>query len=726
MRHLQQGKNNMIKTLRALIVDDSEDDTLLIARELRHSGYEVVFDRVDTPHGMKDALEHKQWDVILVDYKMPHFTGIEALKIAREKNPDIPFILVSGVIVEEMVVEAMRRGANDCIKKDNIERLTPTIARELEAAQEKRERKNAEKLLEQKNIELSEANRELIQLNSELEKKNRELAVINNQLESANNQLIESRSEVVEKNEMLNENRRKLSTLIANLPGIAYRCLNNKDWTMEFISSGCFFITGYNEEDLIGNNKISFNEIIYEEDRSIVSQQIQDALSRSESFEIRYRLVTKDGNIVWVWDKGRGITDGKGDNTIIEGFITDITDLVRKDEQIRQIQKMEIIGTLAGGIAHDFNNILGGIIGSVDLVAKILDREELNESAQIDKYLYIIKNASTRASDLINKLLILSRKHELKLSPVDINNSILNVFNICSSSFPKCIDINVSYNSKPAIVMADPTHIEQVILNLCVNASHAMTIMRDTGEPEGGTLHIGIKKGIADSDLCRRHPDAREGCSYYIIQVSDTGVGIDQTKIQTLFETFFSTKKDGMGTGLGLSIVSSIVKQYDGFIDVVSEHGKGTTFFVYIPLSQQSESVQEADKTEKVQYKGNGVILVVDDEEIMLAIIEGALKESGYSVITASDGKSALEIFSSKNREIDAILLDMSMPGLSGKDIYSRFKEIKPDAKVILSSGYKDTRQIKEMIALGVDAFIPKPFDLNFLVHTVKEIIENK
>ncbi len=716
----------MTKPLRALIVDDSEDDTLLIARELHRSGYELTYDRVDSPAGMKEALDSKTWDVILVDYKMPHFTGIDALKIARESNPETPFILVSGVIVEEMAVEAMRRGANDCIKKDNIERLTPTIARELQAAQERRERKIAETLLAQKNVELSNANKELIELNSELETINKELADANIKLESANRMLTESRTEVIEKNEMLIESRRKLATLIENLPGIVYRCHNNRDWTMEFISSGCREITGYEAADLTVNKILSFNEIIHDEDRDMVWEFIQSAVKRSEPFELRYRIKRKDGRTAWVWARGRGIFDQHGNLIALEGFINDITDVVRKDEQIRQIQKMEIIGTLAGGIAHDFNNILSGIIGGAELLGKILSRETLKDSSNADRYLSTIKNASSRAAELIKQLLMLSRKHEIKLSPVDINSSMANVIDICESSFPKSIEIKSFPYPKPAIVFADPTHLEQVILNLCVNASHAMTIMRDSSEAEGGTLTISIDKTTADHLFRNSHHESREGCSYYIISVTDTGIGIDRSEVDHLFEPFVSKKKDGAGSGLGLTIVNSIIKQYDGFIDVISERGKGSTFLAYFPLVSESlgEDIEENINREE-PGRGIGLILIVDDEEVMRIIAEGALKDAGYSVITAPDGKTALEIFNSQWSDIDAVLLDLSMPGISGKDIYTEMKKINPDVRVILTSGYSNEAKVQDMLSTGVSFFIPKPIDLNLLRKRVMELTGN-
>jgi PAS domain S-box-containing protein len=717
----------MTKELKTLLVDDSEDDALLVARELRKSGYNLTFQRVDTPEDMRRALLEIGWDVIIVDYKMPHFTGIDALKIARETNPEIPFILVSGVIVEEMAVEAMRRGANDCIKKENIERLTPTVARELQAAQERRERKIAESMLAQKNIELSQANKELIQLNSELETKNKELFNINEQLEMANSKLIESQNEIIETNDMLSESRRKLSTLIANLPGIAYRCLNDRDWTMEFISSGCREITGYETEELIKNSLLSFNDIIVDEDRDIVWDCIQEAVQQSQPYELRYRIKTKEGIIKWVWEKGSGIFNSRGELTALEGFINDITDVIRKDEQIRQIQKMEVIGTLAGGIAHDFNNILGGIIGGAELLVNILEKETLHDSEHITRYLNTIRNASIRASELIKQLLMLSRKHELKLEHVDINNSIKNVADICTSSFPKSIEIQTKLFHRPAIIIADPTHIEQVLLNLCVNASHAMTIMRQDDEPEGGILNISIVKVTGDQSFLCLHNEAKPRYSYFAISVSDSGIGINKADITKLFEPFVTTKKDGAGSGLGLAIVNSIIRQYDGFIEVLSEKGKGSTFIVYVPFLKSSEdNIKDKESECDEDLSGTGVILIVDDEEVMRTIAGEALEECGCTVISAaSDGTAALKYFRERWKEIDAVFLDFSMPGLSGKEVYLEMKKINPDVKVVLTSGSSNNDKIKDLISNEFMEFIQKPYNLNLLKKKIKTLVKH-
>lgn len=718
----------MTKSLRALIVDDSEDDTLLIARELRRAGYDLNYNRVDSPGTMKEALNEQKWDVILVDYKMPHFTGIDALKIAKDYTPETPFILVSGVIVEEMAVEAMRRGANDCIKKDSIERLTPTIVRELQAAQERRERRIAEMLLASKNEELSNANKELIELNSELETTNKELAETNMKLESANRMLTDSRTEIIEINAKLTESRRKLSTLIENLPGIVYRCRNDKEWTMEFISNGCSEITGYTSEELIENAVLSFNDIIHEQDREMVWSFIQSAVVHSTPYTLRYRIISKEGRIIWVWEKGRGIFNNKGELVALEGFINDITDVVRKDEQIRQIQKVEIIGTLAGGIAHDFNNILSGIIGGAELLGNLLEKENLNNTGGITKYLNTIKNASSRSSELIKKLLILSRKQETKLAPVDLNKSMSNVADICSSSFPKSIEIKAIPYFRPAIVTADPTHIEQVILNLCVNASHAMTIMRDPGEKEGGILSINIEKIKADRLFHDSHSEAKEGCSYYVITVTDTGVGIDDYAIGTLFEPFVSTKKDGAGSGLGLTIVNSIIKQYDGFIDVKSAKGEGSSFLAYLPLINDEICIDSEDSEAQIDKlpSASGRIFVVDDEEIMITIIEGALKENGYSVISTTDSKAAVDIYREQWKDIDIVILDIVMPMMSGKDIFIEMKKINPLIKIILTSGSASDTRVSEILSMGALDFLPKPVDINLMRKKVRDIAVQK
>lgn len=405
--------------------------------------------------------------------------------------------------------------------------------------------------------------------------------------------------------------------------------------------------------------------------------------------------------------------------------IDDVTENEKKDLQLRQSQKMEMVGTLAGGLAHDFNNVLGGIIGTLSIIDLKLESGKEMSNEELKKYIELMKQAGDRAANMVSQLLTLSRKQELSLSSVDLNKSIQNVVKVCENSFDKSINIVTSYQLSPAIVNADPAQIEQVLLNFCVNASHAMTIMKEDGKKWGGSLNISISKFLAKSRFCSLHPEAKEQL-YWIISIADNGVGMSKNTISHIFSPFFTTKGEGRGTGLGLSIVYNIIKQHDGFIEVYSEQGIGSKFDIYIPLHDDIHGVLDnSAKIKAISYDANETILVVDDEELMLLTADGILSECGYKVILAQSGKEAIEIFTEQKENIDAVLLDMAMPLMSGKDVFNEMKKYDSDIKVLLASGYRHDERVEEILQLGVLGFIQKPYTIESLAIAFQEILHN-
>jgi len=400
--------------------------------------------------------------------------------------------------------------------------------------------------------------------------------------------------------------------------------------------------------------------------------------------------------------------------------IDDVTETVRREEQLRQAQKMETVGTLAGGLAHDFNNVLGGIIGSVGLVRYILEDDRML-AEKIGGHIDLIERAGNRASEIVKQLLSLSRRHEISLIPVDLNIALKNVIQICSSSFEKSIEIVVDYPSSPAMIEADPSQVEQVFLNLCVNASHAMTIMRKADEHQGGVLSVSIRKIRADRIFCERHTEAIEG-NYWMVSFADTGVGMEESTQQKIFDPFFTTKDKQHGTGLGLSMSYNNVHQHKGFIDVYSESGIGSTFNVYLPVREICEG-EEVVSNDDAIVKGNGTVLVIDDEEIVRSIAASILIECGYDVISADGGREGITLFEENPQRFDIVLLDMAMPGLSGKEVYLELRKIKADVKVLLSSGFRQDSRVEETLALGINGFIQKPYSMAELSAKVNSII---
>ena len=400
--------------------------------------------------------------------------------------------------------------------------------------------------------------------------------------------------------------------------------------------------------------------------------------------------------------------------------IEDITELEIKEQQLRHGQKMETIGTLAGGLAHDFNNILGGITGSLSLIRFKLEQDKGIDIDFLDTYLKIMEQAGGRASELMKQLMSITRRQEMALQPVDLNESISQVINITSSSIDKSIEVIHDKYPREAMVKADPAQLEQVLLNLMVNAAHAMTTMRPEGERHGGTLTVAIERLFADQTFSEMHVEAK-AIAYWVMSIEDTGVGMEPRVMAKIFDPFFTTKGKGKGTGLGLAMAYNIVRQHGGFLEVDTQSGKGSTFRVFLPVWDVAplEAMVAADDP----IRGEGLVLVVDDEEMIRLTAEAMLQTCGYTVLLAEDGMQAVELFRRGHQEIVAVLLDMVMPKMSGRETYLALREIYPEVKVLLSSGFRQDERVEEVLSLGVRGFVQKPYALREMAAAIHQVI---
>ena len=646
--------------------------------------------------------------------------------------------------------------------------------------------------------------------------------------------------------EALRESQRKLSDLMSNLPGMAYKCLDKKDWPMEFVSEGSIALTGYSPSELEGISSPHYGDLIHPDDRDMVWDCVQRAIKNGRPFVIEYRIRDKKGDQRWVWEQGRAVGQDNNGGIILEGFISDISerkiaeealrkstdrerflsDVIEKSEQpfavgyadgsfgifnqalcdligydaeelksinwseiltppewrpiekealiqlertgqpvryekeyihkdgsrvpvelfvhavkdqsgnvqyfygfitgiserkkaeeyqrelhnqLAQAQKMESIGRLAGGVAHDFNNMLSVIIGYTEL-----SMDSVRPSEPLYNNLREILNAAHRSRAITHQLLAFARKEAVIPEVMDINTAVKTMLKMIQRLIGENITLNWSPGKDLWPIKIDPSQIDQILANLCVNAKDAIS--------DVGTIGIETENSTIDKDYCATHHYFKPG-DYVTLSVSDDGCGMDKETSNKIFEPYFTTKERGKGTGLGLPTVYGIVKQNDGFLNVYSEPGKGTTFRVYLPkYARQEESKQRS--VIEVEHKSRGeTILVVEDEESILNMVERILKRLGYVVLTASKPGQAIVQAETHSGQISLLLTDVIMPDMNGRELSEKIRNLYPRIKCLFMSGYTaDVISNSGVIEEGMN-FIQKPFSTKNLAAQVNKAL---
>jgi len=397
------------------------------------------------------------------------------------------------------------------------------------------------------------------------------------------------------------------------------------------------------------------------------------------------------------------------DKKLVISTVWDVTERKALEAELRQAHKMEAIGALAGGIAHDFNNILSSIIGFAEL-----SLEDVTPGTEIEDNLNEIFIAGKRARDLIRQILTYARQSELKNQPVQVSLTVNEALNLLRSSIPTFIRIDARINSD-ALVMADPTMVHQIIMNLCTNAYHAM-------EETGGVLTIELDKVTYDSPLSPLHAEIPPG-SYLVLTVADTGVGIPAEIKEAIFDPYFTTKDTGKGTGMGLAVVHSIVKSYHGRIAVESQVGKGTRFSVYLPITTQPAN-PGAGAIDAHPVRGTERIAIVDDEPAIVKMLQQILSRLGYVVVAHTSPTETLALIQSRPHDVDLVITDMTMPEMPGDILIREMRKIRPDIPVILCTGYSSRVSKEKADTMGIQALAHKPFDRNELARMVREVLD--
>ena len=481
---------------------------------------------------------------------------------------------------------------------------------------------------------------------------------------------------------------------------------------LTFVNRNAFDNFGYSQQDFEGG--VNSLDILVPEDRQRAAENIAKIVEGEEIGLNEYTALRKEGSTFPIMVHSTPIVR-EGETLGIRGFIIDMTDRKKAEEERRrleaqfyQAQKLETVGTLAGGIAHDFNNLMTTILGNTSLI--LFDIDDTHPHYEPLKN---IERQINRGTELTTQLLGYARKGKYLVKPINLNKIVEESIQTFGRT-RKEITIGGEFADDLLAVEADQVQIQQVLLNLFVNAADAM--------PTGGKLKLKTSN-VTHHDIKSKEYHPVPG-DYLCLTVSDTGIGMDEKVRQRIFDPFFSTKETGKGTGLGLASVYGIIKNHGGYIGVTSQKGQGAKFKIFLPASIKQVPKITEPATEIM--KGSGTILIVDDEEMVLDVGTRVLKKLGYTVLESNNGRHAVELYKDHRDKINLVVLDIVMPDMGGGEVFDRLKEINPEVKILLSSGYSIDDQAREIMERGCDGFIQKPFSLKTLSDKLSEILSTK
>jgi two-component system, cell cycle sensor histidine kinase and response regulator CckA len=690
--------------MNVLIVDDNETNRKLLRVTLHSEGHHTV-EACDGIEGL-EILKSEPVDAIVSDILMPRMDGYRLCHEVRsiEKFKDIPFIVYTSTFTttpdEKLAFEF---GADRFIRKPAPLRV---ILEALELARPQgrdRRARPAESVAEFTPLHgYSEV------LVRKLEHRNAELQLTKEQLLRTNSELVERTEELQTAKAKLEFSANQLQSLFDNLEDVFFS-VNLKERRLVHISPACEKIYGLPQSAFM-NNPMLWRELIVPADRDLIEAGEAD-LYQGRLWQSEYRIQKPDGDVGWVQSKIKPFLDRTGALVRIDGIVSDISARKQLEVQLLHSQKLEGVGRLAGGIAHDFNNLLTAILGYSELALGTLEqgnpvRESISE----------IMRAGEQASGLTRQLLAFSRKQILDPQILDLNSVVANAKNLLQRLIGEDIQLTTLLPSGLRSVRADPGQIEQVIVNLAVNARDAM--------PEGGSLTIETANIELDQTYVHGRVVIPAG-HYLMLAVSDTGSGMSPEVQSHIFEPFFTTKAPGKGTGLGLATVYGIIKQSGGYIWLHSDLGKGTTFKIYLPTTEhEAQLIVPVPELLETPNCG-GTILVVEDEEPVRKLILRVLRSRGYNVIEARDGAHALQLWTDGPGEIDLLLTDTVMPNMGGAALSQRLKLAQPEIKVLYMSGYTDDAVILQQLLVSGAAFLQKPFGPDALARKISEVLNS-
>ncbi len=632
----------MGKPLRVLMVEDSEDDALLVLRELRAAGYDLTHERVDTAAALEAALDRHPWDLVIGDYSMPHFSGTAALGMLRQRGLDVPYICVSGTITEELAVAAMKAGAHDYVTKGQLKRLLPAIERELREAQGRA------------TLRATEAS---------------------------------------------------FATLVEHAPVGIYR--SSPEGRFLSVNAAVVRMLGYETGAQVLNLDMARDVYADAAERQRLVER--DTYSDRQYDNVEATWKRRDGRLLTVQLSVRAVRNAAGRVDYYETFVRDVTDQRRLQQQVLQSQKMEAVGRLAGGVAHDFNNLLTVITSYSDLLLEDLapgdaKRDDLEQ----------VRKAADGAAALTRQLLAFSRQQVVEPRVVSLNTVVEGLQKILRRVIGEDIEVTIALAPDLESVRADVGQLEQVLMNLVVNARDAM--------PTGGRLTVETANVEHDPEYARDR-EAAAVRRFAMLAVTDTGCGMDEATKARIFEPFFTTKETGKGTGLGLATVYGIVKQAGGFIWVYSEPGQGTSFKIYLPAVDATAERTTAAATTPAP-RGTETVLLVEDAAAVRAVTKQILERQGYAVLEAPDGEAGLRLAQRHRGVIHLLLTDVVMPRVGGRELAEQLARLRPDVKVLYASGYTDDSVVRHGILESGTAYLQKPFSPESLARKVRDVLD--
>jgi len=767
------------KPLRLLIADDDPADIELCLAGLRKFGVVFQADAVSTKDAFVRKLREKSFDVVLSDFRMKDWTAMDAFFVLRDISPRTPFILLTGALGDETAVECIKLGVTDYVLKDQLARLPLALRRALEESALREAEVKAEAALRESEAHyrtlIESAPEGIVVLDVDADtfvdcnaRASLMLGYSREELLGNGTALLSPPAQPGGQSSALvyrhhidraleGEHRsfewtcRKsdgeefpVEIHLARLPSPFRRLVRGsllditerkraekarretEDRYRSLVDNALYGILWATtpEGQLLGVNPALAYILGYESTAELMTLGYTRELYRNPAD--REKLVADylrdarvDATVEWKRRDGKFVTvrliariawDPDGKTECAEITVENVTDRVALEKQLVQAQKFEGIGQLAGGIAHDFNNMIGAILGWAEMGI-----DETEPESRLRRHFEKVHQQGKRAAALTRQLLAFARRQILEPRNIDVNQTAVETLSLLEKVIGSNIEIKANLASDLSVVRADPTQVEQVLMNLCINARDAM--------PNGGSLYIDTMNVTLDNEFCAWQPLARPG-KYVVLAVTDTGTGMDPATLDRIFEPFFTTKELGKGTGLGLATVYGIVRQHGGFLNVYSELRKGTTFRAYFPASEEVLTERERPEDPGPVRGGSETILVAEDHEGLSQLALETLTALGYQVMLASDGEQAVSDFASNRHRIALVVLDVVLPKLSGPEIYERIREYRPDMPVIFATGYSpEIAQLQKAQREGLP-IIQKPYSPRDLARKVRETLD--